>query len=62
MKKVYEMLPGNKYQVFFNFQRIVCKKESREVCMLIWIDLDRLHLNFCKHKLIKSEVLRMLVI
>ena len=24
----------------FNFQRILCKKESEEVCMLIWTNFD----------------------
>ena len=30
------MWPGSKLQAPFNFQRILCKKESEEVSMLIW--------------------------
>ena len=30
------MWPRNQFQALFNFQRILCKKESEEVCMLIW--------------------------
>ena len=29
---------GNQFQARFDFQRIHSKKESEEVCMLIWID------------------------
>ena len=34
------MWPGNKCQALFNFQRILCKKESMEVSVLVWTDFD----------------------
>ena len=34
------MWPGKKFQAFFNFQRILCKKESEEACMLTWTNFD----------------------
>ena len=34
------MWPGDKFQAFFNFPRILCKKDSKEVSMLIWTDLE----------------------
>ena len=30
------MWPGNWFQALFNFQRSLCKKESEEICMLMW--------------------------
>ena len=34
------MWPRNKFQALFNFQRIPCKKDSEEVCVLIWTNFD----------------------
>ena len=33
---LWKMGPGNYFQDFFNFQIILCKKESKEVSVLIW--------------------------
>ena len=33
--------PGNYFQACFNFQGILCKKDSVEVSMLIWTNFDR---------------------
>ena len=33
------MWPGNYLQVLFSFQRILCKKESEEVCIIIFIKI-----------------------
>ena len=35
------MWPGNYFQALLNFQRILCKKDSVEVSMLIWTNFDR---------------------
>ena len=34
------MWPGNQFQVLFNFQRILCKKDSVYVSKLIWTNFD----------------------
>ena len=34
------MWPGNYFQALFNFQGILCKKESEEVSVLIWTDFE----------------------
>ena len=34
------MWPGHQLQALFNFQRILCKKESEEACKLIWTNFD----------------------
>ena len=34
------MWPENQFQVIFKFQRILSKKESEEVGVLIWTDFD----------------------
>ena len=34
------MWPKNQFQALFNFQRILCKKESEEVSVLIWTNFD----------------------
>ena len=34
------MRPDNYFYVLFNFQRILCKKEPEEVCLLIWTSFD----------------------
>ena len=34
------MWPGNYFQALFDFQAILCKKESEEVSVLIWTDFD----------------------
>ena len=34
------MWPGNKFQALFNFQRIICKKDYEEVCMMILTNFD----------------------
>ena len=34
------MWPRNQFQALFNFQIIICKKESEEVCMLILTNFD----------------------
>ena len=44
-------------QAFFNFQRIVCKKESEDVCILIWHKSDSFPVTYllqvtCFRKLI----------
>ena len=31
------MWPENQFQAIFNFQRILCKKKSEQVCMMIYI-------------------------
>ena len=36
------MRPENYFQALFNFQRILCKKESEEICVLICTNLDSL--------------------
>ena len=36
------MRPENYFQALFNFQRILCKKESEEICVLISTNLDSL--------------------
>ena len=40
----------NQYDTFFRFQRILCKKESEEVCELIWRNFD----SFAKLYLIQK--------
>ena len=32
-------MSGNQFQALFDFQRILCKKESEEACMLTWTNL-----------------------
>ena len=34
------MWPGDWFQALFNSQRILCKKESKEVSMLIWANFN----------------------
>ena len=34
------MWPREKFKVFFDFQRMLCKKESEEVCVRIWTNFD----------------------
>ena len=34
------MLSGNYFHAFFNFQTILCEKESKTVCILIWKNFD----------------------
>ena len=31
---------GNLFQALFKFQRIFCKKESKEASMIIWTNFD----------------------
>ena len=40
------MWPRNWFQALFNFQRILCKKESKEVCILIWTDFDSFAITY----------------
>ena len=40
------MGPGNKFQTFFNFQRILCKKESEEVSVLILTNFDSFAITY----------------
>ena len=35
------MWPENWFQPLFNFQRILCQKESEEVSVLTWTNVDR---------------------
>ena len=35
------MWPGNYFQALLNFQRILCKMESEEACVLVWTNFDR---------------------
>ena len=39
-KQHMKMWPGNLFQTLFNFQGILCKKESEEVSVLIWTNFD----------------------
>ena len=39
-KKIWKMCPEHYFQALFNFQRILCKKESEEATMLIWTNFD----------------------
>ena len=39
-KIILKKRPGNEFQVIFDFKRVLCKKESEEVCMLIWKNFD----------------------
>ena len=34
------MWPGNYFNTLFQFQGMLCKKESEEVCVLIWTNFD----------------------
>ena len=34
-KNPLEMWPENEFWALFNFQRILCKRESEEICILI---------------------------
>ena len=45
-KNEQKMWPGNKFQVLFNFQRILCKKDSVEVSMLIWTNSDSFAMTY----------------
>ena len=40
------MWPGNQFKILFNFQRILCKKDSVEVSMLIWTNFDRFAITY----------------
>ena len=40
IKRFYEKYGQDWFQSLFNFQRILCKKESEEVSMLIWTNFD----------------------
>ena len=40
------MWPENKFQAPVNFQRILCKKESEEVCMPIWTNVDSFAITY----------------
>ena len=40
------MWPGHEFQVLFNFQRILCKKESEEASMLIWTNFDSFAIKY----------------
>ena len=42
IKSLYEkcVLEASSRPFLINFQRIFCKKESEEVCVLIWTDFD----------------------
>ena len=40
------MWPGNWFQALFNFQRILCKKEPEEVCMLIVKNFDSFAITY----------------
>ena len=40
------MWPGNKLQALFNFVRILCKKDSVELIMLIWTNFDRFAITY----------------
>ena len=40
MKKFYEKCDLKTSSKPFNFQRILCKKESEEACMLIWTNFN----------------------
>ena len=42
------MWPGNYLQVLFSFQRILCKKESEEVRMLILTNFDSFAITYLK--------------
>ena len=39
------MWPGYWFHALFNFQRILCKKESKEARVQIWTNFDSLALN-----------------
>ena len=47
------MRPGNQFQAFFNFQIILCKMESEEVSMLIWINFDSFAITYLRRLLQK---------
>ena len=34
------MRPGNYFQALFDFERILCKKDSEKVSMMIWTNFD----------------------
>ena len=40
------MGPGNQFQALFNFQKILCKKDSKEGSMLIWTNFDSFVLTY----------------
>ena len=40
------MWPGEKFQALFNFPRILCKKDSKEVSMLIWTDFENFAITY----------------
>ena len=42
------MWPGNYLQVLHSFQKILCKKESEEVCMLILTNFDSFAITYLK--------------
>ena len=46
IKKLWEMWSGNWFQALFNFQNIICKKESEEVRMLIWTNFDSVAITY----------------
>ena len=40
------MWPEHEFQTLFNFQRILCKKESEEVSMPIWTNFDSFAIEY----------------
>ena len=34
------MWPRNRFQVLLNFQKVLCKKKSAEVCLLVGTNFD----------------------
>ena len=45
-KILQKMWPGNYFQALFNFQRILCKKDSVKVSMLIWTNFYRFAITY----------------
>ena len=41
-KNLGQIQPRNQFQTLFNFQRILDKGKSEEVCLLIWTNFDSL--------------------
>ena len=40
------MWPGNWFQAFFNFQRMLSEKESEEIYKLIWTNFDSFAITY----------------
>ena len=38
--------PGNLFQTLFNFQKILIRKDSMEVCKLIWTNFDSFAITY----------------